>query len=63
MPNGYMMDIWVVVTDSSDRMLQSMRETLLVGFEVRPATLKLASRTPFLLRFSMRHRAEQSNTQ
>ena len=43
MPNGYMMDIWVVVTNSSDRMLQSMRETLLVGFEVRPATLKLAS--------------------
>lgn len=54
MPNRHMMDIRVVITNSRDRVFQPMREALLIGFEVRPATLELTSGASLLSIFSMR---------
>ena len=41
MPDGYMLDIWVLISNFLDCMLQPMRETLLVGFEIGPASVEL----------------------
>ena len=43
MPDGYMLDVWVVVSDLLDCMLQSMRKSLLVGFKIGPASIELVS--------------------
>ena len=50
MPNGYVLDVWVVVPNPLDCMLQSMRESLLVGFEIGPASIELVSASIVLLR-------------
>ena len=50
MPDGYMLDVWVVVSNFLDGMLQSMRESLLVGFEIGPASIELVSAMIVLLR-------------
>ena len=41
MPDGYMLNIWVLVSNLCDCMLQSVRETLLIGFEISPASTEL----------------------
>lgn len=41
MPDGYMLDIWVLISDLLDCMLQTVRESLLVGFEIGPASIEL----------------------
>lgn len=41
MPDGYMLDVWVLISNLLDRMLQSVREPFLVGFEISPASIKL----------------------
>lgn len=41
MPNSYMLDVWVLISDVLDCMLQSVREALLVGFEIGPASVEL----------------------
>ena len=41
MPDGYMLNIWMLISDFSDCMLQSVRETLLVSFEIGPASIEL----------------------
>ena len=50
MPDGYMLDVWVVVSNFVDCMLQSMRESLLVGFKIGPASIELVSAMIVLLR-------------
>lgn len=41
MPDGYMLNIWMLITNVLDCMLESVRETLLIGFEVGPASVEL----------------------
>lgn len=41
MPDGYMLDIWVLISDLLYRVLQTMRESLLVGFKISPASIEL----------------------
>ena len=41
MPDGYMFNIWVLVSDIPYCMLQTVRESLLVGFEISPASIEL----------------------
>ena len=41
MPDGYMLNIWMLISDFSDCMLESVRETLLIGFEIGPASIEL----------------------
>lgn len=41
MPDGYMLDVWVLIPNLLDRMLQSVREPFLIGFEIGPASIKL----------------------
>ena len=41
MPNGYVLDVWVLISNILDCMLQSVWETLLIGFEIGPASVEL----------------------
>ena len=50
MPDGYMLDVWVVAANFLDCMLQSMRESLLVGFKIGPTSIKLVPAMIVLLR-------------
>ena len=49
MPDGYMLDVWMVVPNFLDCMLQSMRKSLLVGFKIGPASTELVSAMIVLL--------------
>ena len=50
MPDGYVLDIWMVVSYFFDCMLQSMRKSLLIGFKICPASVELVSAIIVLLR-------------
>lgn len=41
MPDGYVLDIWVLISNFHDCMLQAMRKPLFVGVEVGPASIEL----------------------
>lgn len=41
MPDGYMLDVRVLISNTLDCMLQSVRETLLISFEIGPASIEL----------------------
>ena len=41
MPDRYMLNIWMLVTDGGSGVLQSIGKPFLVGFKVCPTTLKL----------------------
>lgn len=41
MPDGYMLNVWVLISNLLDRMLQSVREPFLVGIEIGPSPIKL----------------------
>ena len=41
MPDGYMLDIWVLISDLLYCMLQTVWKSLLVGFEISPASIEL----------------------
>ena len=41
MPDGYVLNIWVLMSDFCNCMLQSVRETLLISFEIGPASIEL----------------------
>ena len=41
MPDGYMLNIWMLIPDFSDCMLQPVREALLICFEICPAAIEL----------------------
>ena len=49
MPDGYMLDIWVLISNIFDCILQSVREPLLVGFEIGPASTELVFAMVILL--------------
>lgn len=49
MPDGYMLDVWVLISNFLDCMLQSMRETLLISFEIGPASVELVFAMAVLL--------------
>ena len=41
MPDGYVLDVWVLISNILDCMLQSVWETLFIGFEIRPTSIEL----------------------
>lgn len=41
MPDGYMLDVWVIFSNILDCMLQSMWEAFLICFEIGPASVEL----------------------
>ena len=41
MPDGYVLNVWMLVTNGRSSVLQSIGKALLVGFEFCPATLEL----------------------
>ncbi len=41
MPDSYMLDIWMLVSDIRDSVLQPLREAFFIRFESGPATLEL----------------------
>ena len=52
MPDGYMLDVRVLVPDFLNCMLQSVRKSLLVGFKIGPAPIELVSTMIVLLSFN-----------
>ena len=41
MPDGYVLDVWMLISNILDCVPQSVRETLLVGFKIGPASVEL----------------------
>lgn len=41
MPDGYVLDVWVLISNILDCMLQSVWETLLISFEIGPTSIEL----------------------
>lgn len=41
MPDGYMLNIWMLISNLFYRVLQTVRKSLLVSFEIGPASVEL----------------------
>ena len=49
MPDGYMLDVYVFISNFLDCMLQSVRKTILVGLKIGPAPIELVFSIVILL--------------
>ena len=49
MPDSYMLDVWMLISNILDCVLQTVWKPLLVGFEIGPASVELMFATGVLL--------------